>query len=222
MKLVYTLEDISDGNLYDIGDYVNAGTAGCEACSACCHDVEAMVVLTPFDVYALSRGLNKALDELLGTYLILKEDNNILLPHLRMVGDDKRCCFLSEDGRCNVHHFRPNICRLFPLGRVYADDDFKYFLQVNACTKSELFEVEIEKWLGIDDYEKNKVFLLQWYKTLKALTFRLKFVHDDREKKRLDQVLLDNFYYNVLEGQGDFYTLFEKNLSSAKTALGIL
>jgi len=139
-----------------------------------------------------------------------------------MVGDDKRCSFLSVEGRCTVHHFRPNICRLFPLGRVYAEDDFKYFLQVNACVKSELFEVDINTWMGIEDYTANKLFLLEWYKILKALTFRLKFVHDAADKNRIDQLLLSLFYNNTLEKQYDFYDVFQKNTPIAKKKLGIL
>jgi hypothetical protein len=222
MKLVYTLEDISDGNLYDIDDVVLAGTAGCEACSTCCHDVEALVVLTPYDVSALSMGLNKSFKELLASHLVLREDNKVLLPHLKMVGEDRRCTFLSEEGRCTVHSFRPNICRLFPLGRVYADADFKYFLQVEACVKNELYEVVVDEWLGIENYAENKAFLLDWYKILKALSFRFKFVYDLEEKKHMDQYLLSLFYALTLDKQHDFYEAFQKAIPLAKDKLGIL
>ena len=50
MKSINILEEISDGNLYDINDIVKADTCGCDGCSDCCIDVGDLVVLTPFDV----------------------------------------------------------------------------------------------------------------------------------------------------------------------------
>ena len=149
MRSLKTLEDISDGIIYDIEDTVKAGTGGCEGCNACCHDVGDLVLLTPFDVYEMVSYLNISFDELLVDRLELRENNKILLPHLKMHRDSKRCSFLSIEGRCLIHGHRPNICRLFPLGRVYEDDDFKYFLQVGSCIKPNLEKVKVKEWIGI-------------------------------------------------------------------------
>lgn len=221
MKLPKTLEDISDGKLYDIEDKVKAGTNGCEGCSACCHDVGDLVTLTPFDSYELIKHVNKSFDQLLDEKFELYEQDKIVLPHLKMQGAAKACSFLDVFGRCEVHGHRPNICRLFPLGRIYEKDDFKYFLQVNSCIKPQLQEVQLKVWLGIERYPENKAFLLAWHGLLKALVFRLKFVHDEKTLKEINTYLLDMFYRAAV-GEEDFYTFFWKQLPIAKQNLGIL
>lgn len=222
MKALRTLEGISDGRIYDIEDTVKADAGGCSGCSACCHGVGDLVELTPFDVYEMVSHLNLSFDELLVDKLALRENNKILLPHLKMQGDSEGCSFLNEEERCTIHGHRPNICRLFPLGRVYIEDNFKYFLQVDSCTKPNLSEVKVKEWIGIENYGKNKAFILDWYRLLKALTFRLKFVRDPKELEAINQYLLDTFYRMPLQDGEDFYSAFSKCLPEAKNQLGII
>ena len=61
--------------------------------------------------------------------------DGIILPNLKMAGAEDGCGFLTEEGRCGIHPFRPGICRLFPLGRYYEENGFRYFLQVHECQK---------------------------------------------------------------------------------------
>ena len=139
-----------------------------------------------------------------------------------MQDDNKRCSFLNKEGRCIIHSKRPNICRLFPLGRVYKDDDFKYFLQVGNCPKKDLKDVKVDKWLGIENYDDNKQFILEWHKFIKALTFRLKFVRDEKELEEINKVILDNCYcIEVKEGE-NFYSVFSQILPKIKNRLGII
>lgn len=215
------LDTVSDGRLYDCNDRVKADTGGCIGCSACCHGVGEMVQLTPFDAYEMRRHLGETLEELLVDRLELRPEGKLLLPHLRMCGDDERCCFLSEAGRCTVHGFRPNICRLFPLGRAYEQDDFKYFVQVGVCVKPELAETTVADWIGIGDYAENKAFLLAWYNVLKALAFRMKFIRDPEELEAMRGDVLETFY-RIPPETGDFYAEFFRRLPEAKKRLGIL
>lgn len=222
MKALRTLEGISDGKLYDIEDVVRADAKGCNGCSACCHDVGDLVVLTPFDVYEMVSHLNVSFDTLLIDKLELREEKQIRLPYLKMHGDSKCCSFLNDQGRCEVHGYRPNICRLFPLGRIYEADDFKYFLQVDSCMKPNLEKVRVKEWIGIDHYDENKAFILKWHHLLKALAFRMKFIREDSEREAIHNYLLDTFYrLSVKEGE-NFYTEFSRRLSEAKKWLGIL
>ncbi|MGL4346172.1 MAG: YkgJ family cysteine cluster protein [Cellulosilyticaceae bacterium] len=222
MKALKSLEGISDGRVYDIEDRVKADAGGCNGCSACCHNVGDLVVLTPFDVYEMISHLNVSFDELLLDKIELRESNKILLPHLKMDESSKRCRFLNSNDRCSIHSYRPNICRLFPLGRVYDGDDFKYFLQVKGCTKPNLQEVRIEDWIGIVNYPQNKAFIMDWYRLLKALTFRLKFVWDEEERTTINQCLLDTFYRMPIKEGQDFYAAFAQCLPEGKNTLGIL
>ena len=213
------LEEISDGKLYDIDHMVKADTCGCNGCSDCCKDVGDLVVLTPFDVHEIVSHLGIGFDELLGDKIQLRTNNKISLPYLKMQDKTKNCSFLDKEGRCMIHSKRPNICRLFPLGRVYKDNDFKYFLQIGNCPKSDLKDVKVRDWVGIENYNENKKFILEWHNFIKALTFRLKFVRDEKEIDEINKVLLDNFY-NIKED--DFYTAFAKVLPEIKNKLGII
>ena len=220
MKSINILEEISDGKLYDIEDTVKADTCGCDGCNDCCCDVGELVVLTPFDIYEMVNHLGVGFYELLGSKIELRNNNKISLPYLKMQDDNKRCSFLNKEGRCMIHSKRPNICRLFPLGRVYKDDDFKYFLQVGNCPKKDLKDVN--KWLGIENYDDNKQFILEWHKFIKALTFRLKFVRDEKELEEINKVILDNCYcIEVKEGE-NFYSVFAQILPKIKNRLGII
>ncbi|WP_054742855.1 YkgJ family cysteine cluster protein [Cellulosilyticum ruminicola] len=217
-----TLENISDGKLYDIEDMVNADTKGCNGCSACCHNVGDLVALTPFDAYEIKSYLDISFDELIGNKITLRENNKVLLPYLKMQGEENRCSFLDAQNRCAIHAHRPNICRLFPLGRVYENNNFKYFLQVGSCLKPTLSPVKVSEWIGIQHYEANKELILIWHQLIKALAFRLKFVFDEKERQDIQNKLINAFYrIEVQEGE-DFYAAFARVLPEAKRELGIL
>ena len=220
MRTTNILNEISDGKLYDIEDMVKADTCGCNGCSDCCNDVGDLVVLTPFDIYEMTTYLNTDFDKLLGDKILLRENNKITLPYLKMQDENKNCSFLDKNGRCTIHSKRPNICRLFPLGRAYQDNDFKYFLQVDNCPKDELKDVKVSQWINIENYNENKKFILEWYKFIKALTFRLKFVRDEKEIAHINEILLDNFYRVKIDN--DFYKSFEELLPKVKNKLGII
>lgn len=220
MRTTNILNEISDGKLYDIEDMVKADTCGCNGCSDCCNDVGDLVVLTPFDIYEMTTYLNTDFDKLLGDKILLRENNKITLPYLKMQDENKNCSFLDKNGRCTIHSKRPNICRLFPLGRAYQDNDFKYFLQVDNCPKDELKDVKVSQWINIENYNENKKFILEWYKFIKALTFRLKFVRDEKEIAHINEFLLDNFYRVKIDN--DFYKSFEELLPKVKNKLGII
>ena len=222
VKSINILDEISDGKLYDVNDIVKADTYGCDGCSDCCHDVGDLVVLTPFDIYEITNYLGVEFDELLEDKIKLQQNNKILLPYLKMQDETKKCSFLNKESRCIIHSKRPNICRLFPLGRVYQEDDFKYFLQVGNCPKEDLGDIKVENWIGIKNYNENKRFILEWYRLIKALTFRLKFIRDEKEIDEINKVLLDNFYRINIKEDSNFYSVFFESLPSIKNKLGII
>lgn len=222
MRSENRLEEISDGKIYDINDMVKADAGGCDGCSACCHGVGDLFSLSPYDIYMICSNEKVTFDELLNDKIELIIDEKISLPHLKMYGDKERCSFLDEDNRCSIHSFRPGVCRLFPLGRVYEDDDLKYFLQLGACTKPKLNKIKVKKWIGISNYKENKKFVLEWYKLIKALRFRLKFVRDENELKKMNNYLIDVFYKMSASTDEEFYVDFNSKLAEAKSNLGIL
>lgn len=222
MKSVMSLEGISDGKLYDIEDVVSADAGGCKGCSACCQGVGELFSLTPYDVYEIRSYLKISFEELLKKFLVLKENGKLILPHLGMTGDEESCKFLDLNGRCSIHSHRPNICRLFPLGRIYENGSFKYFLQVGSCQKPVLSDVKVGDWLGITDYSRNKEFIIDWHNIIKAMNFRMKFVYDDDDLKMLNDIFLDSFYRVESEIDEDFYSIFYRTLPEVKKKLGII
>ena len=62
MRREQTLEEISDGKLYDSNDMVKADCHDCEGCCDCCQGMGDSVLLDPYDVYRLSAGLQKWVD----------------------------------------------------------------------------------------------------------------------------------------------------------------
>ena len=158
------LSEISDGKLYAADDVVPTGTRGCNGCSKCCEsDMGQSIELTPFDIYQMCRATGKSFDELLTSFLVeISMIDGIALPNLQM---DKGCGFL-KDGRCTIHASRPVICRLFPLGRVYNEKGFDYFLQVHECPVPDKDEVVVSDWLGLTDLEANTVFTNKWHRFL--------------------------------------------------------
>ena len=69
MRREQTLEEISDGKLYDSNDMVKADCQDCKGCSDCCQGMGDTVILDPLDVHRLCAGLKKSPEELLGSVL---------------------------------------------------------------------------------------------------------------------------------------------------------
>lgn len=221
MKINKSLQEISDGKLYDLNDMVKADTRGCKGCSACCQGNTDEIVLNPFDMYEIARGTGRSYDELFGDKIDLHIEEKINLPHLKMNGPKQGCGFLDEDKRCSIHGYRPSICRMFPLGRYYENHDFKYIFKAGECIKPNLSKVKVKKWIGINNYNKNKVFILGWHELIKALRFRMKFM-DDEEQSQVNAYIIDHFYRCVIDPEADFYEVMGKLIDEAKDKLGLL
>ena len=151
MRREQTLEEISDGKLYDSNDMVKADCHDCEGCCDCCQGMGDSVILDPFDVHRLSIGLKKPVEQLLQEYLELGVTDGNILPHLRMAGEKEQCVFLNSQGRCSIHAIRPGFCRLFPLGRFYENNGFKYILQIHECPKTNRSKIKVKKWIDTPD-----------------------------------------------------------------------
>ena len=63
---------------------------------------------------------------------------------------------------------------------------------------------------------------MQWHNFIKALSFRLKFVRDEKEIEKINQTLLDSFYRIKINEDENFYTEFFKILKQIKNEFGII
>ena len=145
MERYVDLKEISDGRLYTASDMARLGCDDCSGCSACCRGMGKSIVLDPYDVYLLTRGTGVTFDAMLDNTIELSVVDGIILPNIKLSGDSESCAYLTDEGRCSVHPFRPGICRLFPLGRIYEGESHKYFVQTKECHKGGRSKVRIEK-----------------------------------------------------------------------------
>lgn len=205
------LEEISDGRLYGLNDMVRAGCGGCSDCSACCHGMGVSAVLDPFDVYRLAAGLKKPVSQLFQEGLELNVVDGIILPNLKMAGEQEACYFLDSQGRCSIHPYRPGVCRLFPLGRYYENGSFRYFLQVRECAKENRAKVKVRKWIDTPDLGRYEQYISDWHYFLKGLQGRV----TGQNAKEVSVYVLHTFYLTEYGAGTDFYGQFGRRLAEA-------
>lgn len=215
MKRDIDLKEISDGKLYTANDMVKAGCQDCKGCSACCRGMGSSIVLDPLDVFRLTKDLECTFQELLAAALELNVVDGIVLPNLKMAGTKEECVFLNAQGRCNIHASRPGICRLFPLGRVYEDGGFKYFLQIHECKKENRTKVKVSKWIDTPDIRRYELFVNNWHYFLKDME-KLFDRADDAGKKQISMYVLQQFYLKPYDMQAEFYEQFALRLKEAR------
>lgn len=221
MIMLQDLNEVSDGKVYSINDMVRASCNDCEGCHTCCTGMGDSIILDPYDVWCLQEGTGKNFEELLATVIELGVVEGLILPHLKMTGADERCGFLNEEGRCSIHAFRPGLCRLFPLGRIYEEQGIRYFLQPYACRKTNRSKVKVGKWLNIPQQKKNEEFLLCWHGLKKQLEEKLTRTVDDNTRKTMNLFVLNQFYISLYEDGGDFYEAFEERMRTYKKVNGV-
>ena len=221
MKRNVTLEEISDGNLYEANDMVKADCQDCKGCSDCCQGMGDTVILDPLDVHRLCAGLKKSPEELLGSVVELGITDGNILPHLAMRGEQERCVFLNTEGRCSIHDIRPGFCRLFPLGRYYTEGGFKYILQIHECKKKNRSKIKVKKWLDTPDLKQYEKFVLDWHNFLLDVQEVFYETEDETLVKNLNMYVLSRFYYTPYKEEEDFYPQFYVRLEEAKKLLDL-
>lgn len=216
MRREIDLAEISDGKRYRQSDMVKAGCNDCKGCSDCCRKMGDSIILDPYDVYFLCRGLKQSFEQLLSYAVELRVADGVILPNLKMTGNEEKCAFLNEEGRCNIHTFRPGFCRMFPLGRIYEEGDFQYFLQVHECRQEPKTKVKISKWLGIADVKRYETFICSWHYFLKDVEKILERFQDEASVKNIAMYILKTFYLTPYDEAENFYVQFEERLEKAK------
>lgn len=215
MKRQVSLDEISDGKLYRSNDMVKADCGGCAGCFSCCHGMGTSIVLDPLDVYRLSSKLNLTFEGLLAEHVELNIADGMILPNLKMAGNEEKCTFLNADGRCSIHSFRPGICRLFPLGRYYENDGFRYFLQVHECPKENKTKVKVKKWLDMPNLKEYEAFVLKWHDLLIRLQEEIEKNPEEEHVKEISMYLLNQFYVKNYSSEEQFYEEFEQRLKES-------
>lgn len=215
MERYMDLQEETDGKLYTCKDKVNIGCNDCNGCHKCCTNMGKSIVLDPYDLYSMRKGLKTSFEALLDDKIELSMVDGIILPNLALKGEEEKCGFLDEDGRCGIHNIRPGFCRLFPLGRMYNDNrSFDYIFQVKECPKSES-PVVIEQWLNVPSIRKYEKYISAWHFFLKDVS-RILEKSDDTIRKNAGIVILKRFFIDFPVDKNDFYERFYIRLNDIK------
>lgn len=219
MKRKVDLKDISDGRLYSSNDMVRADCYNCEGCSACCRGMGSSIVLDPLDIQRLCKGLSVSFDGLMERHIELHAEDGMIVPNLKMDGKEEACAFLDAGGRCSIHPFRPGLCRLFPLGRYYEEDGFRYFLQIHECRKKDRGKTKVRKWLDTPDLKAYEQYITDWHGFLTGCQEAAGTL--DEEQARILNLFVLKTFYQLGYKTEDFYQEFYTRLSQAREKLGI-
>ncbi|MDU6266584.1 MAG: YkgJ family cysteine cluster protein [Anaerocolumna aminovalerica] len=219
MKRNVSLNEISDGRLYDLNDLVEASCNGCKGAAVCCHGMGNSIILDPYDIYRLTTNLNLTFEQLLIDKIELNVVDGVILPNLKMAGLREGCSFLGQEGKCSIHPYRPGICRIFPLGRVYDNHDFKYFLQTNECENLSKTQIRVSKWIDTPEPERNKQFLIDWHYLLNGVENIIKNTQDENLIRNMNMYILNSFYVKKYTTDMEFYIQFSQRLSTIRKVL---
>lgn len=210
------LNKITDGRFYELNDMVRAGCNDCKGCSACCQGMGSSILLDPLDIYNLCGNLKVSFEQLLAGYVELNVIDGIILPNLRMNQESQKCSFLNKEGRCSIHTFRPGICRIFPLARVYDNNEFRYVLQIDECVRGSKTKVKVDKWIDTPDLAANQKYISDWHFFLRGLQDRIASGIDETEIKSISMNILQMFFLTPYDYDNNFYPQFYDRLSKSR------
>lgn len=216
------LEDISDGSLYTENDMVRIDTMNCSGCKqVCCRGMGRTIVLDPYDMCQLTAGLGETFEQLLGKYIELNIVDGCILPNLKMDSETDACLFLDRDNLCKIHHYRPGICRMFPLGRYWEDKShFKYILQKDECNKEHPAKIKIKKWLALENMDDYNTFVISWHQYLSDVRACVPELSEE-QLKTLNMYNLKTFYITPYSSCGQFYSEFENRIVQSVAMFGL-
>lgn len=219
--MLQDLSEISDGKVYTVNDMARVACRDCEGCHACCEQMGTSIVLDPLDIWRLCVVTGKTFEQLIQKEVELHVVEGLILPNLAMTGKNEQCTFLNEAGRCTIHAHRPGLCRVFPMGRIYEEGTLHYFLQPDACQKSERTKVKVSKWLDTPEMKKNEQFLLTWHRLRREVQECILAEADEQKAKTVNMFFMKLFFVTPYETEGDFYEQFQSRMEQAKQVLGI-
>ena len=110
-------------------------------------------------------------------------------------------------------------CRLFPLGRYYTEDGFKYIIQIHECAKKNRSKIKVKKWIDTPDLRQYEKFVWDWHQFLLDVQEVFYQTEDADLIKNLNMYVLSRFYTKSYEENRDFYEQFYERLEEAKKLL---
>lgn len=208
--------------LYSSTDMVKADCNGCHGCSDCCRGMGQSIILDPLDIHRLKTNLGLGFQGLMQNKIELQAAEGTILPNLKMNQEGESCAFLNREGRCSIHAFRPGLCRIFPLGRYYENGKFSYYLQSSQCPMTSRSKVKVSKWVDTPDLKRYEAFVTRWHYFLKDMKEFLEGMKDEQLTRELNMYVLNSFYVEDFNGDGDFYEQFENKLRKTEKLIEVM
>ena len=172
----------------------------CTMCGKCCIDRDD-ILLTPKDLFKISNALGLIISDFLKQYCEVYIGHSSKVPIVRLlpVGPMKRCPLLKGN-RCAVHHVKPVVCAMFPIGRcLQLDDESKrngeftardiQYIFTNPGCGDKRKEHTVREWLKDFNISDEDEFFVKWHQTIAVLS---RFMRENESK-------LDEHYLNGLE-----------------------
>ena len=110
---------------------------------------------------------------------------------------------------------RGRLCRMFPLGRLYENGTFSYFLQVSECPKENKTKVKVRRWLDTPELGKYEAFTNEWHYYLKEKQNEARRTEDDALQQQISMGILKLFYLLPYDTKTDFYAQFAARMEAA-------
>ncbi len=222
MERKVNLNEITDGRLYGTGDMVKAGCGDCSGCHLCCTGMGTSIILDPYDVYRITQGTGLSFDQMINVNVELNVVDGIILPNIKLTGSEEKCTFLDANGRCSIHPYRPGICRMFPLGRIYNDNGFKYFLQINECPKPNKVKVKVSRWIDTPQLAEYEKYIWDWHCFLKEMEKLVAQLNNSEAAHNVSVMVMRFFYLTMFDNTREFYGQFYERLEYIRKRLGEL
>ena len=229
-----TLEEIYDGHFYTPDDPVPVGCDDCAGCSECCRNTGDSIILDPYDMYMLCCATGRSFTDMIEKEIEIRLVDGLILPNLMQHHEeeseakngaegssftqDDHCPFLSVAGRCTIHQYRPGFCRLYPMGRYYTEDGFRYILQKDECTERKKTPVLLRDWLGIEDLENYEDYIRSWHAFRKKAEGAVSYL-TERSRDSVTRYILQVFFVHPYITDIDFYTQYDARMETCRNAL---
>lgn len=172
----------------------------CDQCAKCCRKRRSPVLITGADAFRIACGTHQPIKLALykHTSWYIGDQSHIPVVYLEERFDGS-CSFLRQ-GRCEIQDFKPAVCALYPLGRMfdYQKNQFCYFHSGDQCgiPPDKAKEWTLNQWLDashIRDQEQDAFAWSQFLVGVVPFTAKLnrEELDNDLVLKLLDVLYLD-------------------------------
>lgn len=152
----------------------------CKRCGFCCNHT--IIALYPFDIKNICDELNISTKEF-QKYAVFKIDNV-----LRCLLNNRPNCPFYEKG-CKIYSKRPIRCRLFPVGRIFENNEVLYILPEQRCIGFDTGKKQtVKEWLDKEDVKEYDDLTRRWNNFI----IRLK----DKEKDKTFHVIFRKVFFD--------------------------